>query len=86
MRQRFRIVEFDIGRRLRFSLLQSRLFKTAHLEFRLESTPDGPRIAHEIEFTLRFYALPFYVVILLTNKKALTTDLGFLSRALQANK
>ena len=82
-RQRFRIVECEATRKLRFTLLASRLFRTADLTFQLESTPDGTRITHEIDFTLRFYALPLYIVILLTNRKALTTDLGFLSRALQ---
>ncbi|HEY4367129.1 MAG TPA: SRPBCC family protein [Steroidobacteraceae bacterium] len=85
MRQRFRIVEFSPARRLRFILLKSSIFKTAELVFLLESIPGGTRITHEINFTFRFYAMPLYVVIMLTNRKALSTDLGFLGRALQAN-
>lgn len=85
MRQRFKITEFNPDITFTFTLLESRLFKTAHLSFILHPIAEGTRITHEIDFILYGRALLFYPIMLLIYKKALTTDLASLKRAIEAS-
>lgn len=80
-RQTFRVDELS-SPRLSFSLERSPLFRTAQLTFNLEPAAEGTRIEHVIEMRFRLYALPLMVVVALTQRKALGTDLEYLRRSL----
>lgn len=80
-RQTFRVDELA-SPRLRFSLERSPMFRSAQLIFNLEAVDGGTRVEHVIEMQFRLYALPLMVVVKLTQRKALGTDLEYLRRAL----
>lgn len=85
MRQSFRVAEFQPPRFFKFKLLKSSVFKEADMSFLLEKVSEGTKITHTINFKLRFRSLLLYPVFLLTSKKALGTDLGYLKKALESN-
>lgn len=82
MKQLFRVDQVRPEALLRFQLVESRLFRSASLEFRLTPTAAGTLIVHEIEVS--FHGLWGVVapVLTLVNKRALAADLESLRRAL----
>jgi polyketide cyclase/dehydrase/lipid transport protein len=82
-RQSFRISAFEPPRRLTFRLLQSPLFRSADLTFRLEATDGGTKITHEIHLRLRFWLVILWPVLTLTSRRALSTDFEYLRRSLE---
>lgn len=81
-KQSFRITEFQPPSFFKFRLLKSSEFKDAELSFLIEKVAEGTKITHEINFKLHFHSAFLYPVLLLTSKKALGKDLGYLKNAL----
>jgi len=82
MKQPFIVTEFQPPRFFKFRLLKSTQFKDAELSFHIEKVAGGTKITHEINFKLHFRAAFLYPILLLTSKRALGKDLGYLKNAL----
>ncbi|HEY1304244.1 MAG TPA: SRPBCC family protein [Vicinamibacterales bacterium] len=82
MTQEFRVDEIAAPSFLRFSLVRSRLFRSAQLSFTLAPVEQGVRITHEVEVRLRFQWAILFPVLVLVNKSALAADLDSLRRAI----
>jgi hypothetical protein len=79
-RQDFRVITFQPGQELGFTLLASPLFHRADLSFRFTGTASGTRVDHVIDLELRNRLLG--PVLRLTTGRALDTDLGLLKKVL----
>jgi hypothetical protein len=82
-RQLFCITAFERPRLLAFRLLRSPLFTSADLTFSLEASDAGTRITHEIHLRVRPWLFLLLPVLSLIGRRALSTDLDFLRRALE---
>ncbi|HZE86940.1 MAG TPA: SRPBCC family protein [Methylomirabilota bacterium] len=82
MKQAFRLTKYTSPNEFVFELIKSTLFKKATLRFLIEKVSEGTRITHDLDLTFRPWTLFLYPILLLTNKKALATDLEYLRRVL----
>jgi hypothetical protein len=82
MKQSFVVTEFSPPDSFKFRLLKSPMFKLAELSFVFEVIEGKTKITHIIELKLHFWALFLYPVLMLTNKKALGTDMEALRKGL----
>jgi hypothetical protein len=81
-RQRFQIVTVVPPQQLTFALLRSPIFQRATLTFRLSPTATGTTIQHQLTLTFHWWAVVGALLIRLTQRKALATDMDLLRAAL----
>lgn len=82
MKQMFRVDEMSAPHVLRFSLMRSRWFRTAHLTFTLAPVEHAVRITHGIAVAFRFPWAILVPILALFNRRALAVDLDSLRRAI----
>ncbi|HEY1015581.1 MAG TPA: SRPBCC family protein [Herpetosiphonaceae bacterium] len=81
-RQTFQIETFAPPHQLTFALQRSPIFQRATLSFHLTATNSGTTIEHHLDLAFHWWARIIALVLRLTQRQALATDLALLRAAL----